>query len=73
MVVLEKVMSVIKVIEIMAESSVSWEDAARQAVAKVTKTIYRVKSLYVENHSVKIENGVITAYRISAKVSFELD
>ena len=73
MVVLEKVMSVIKVIEIMAESSVSWEDAARQAVAKVTKTIHRVKSLYVENHSVKIENGVITAYRISAKVSFELD
>lgn len=66
-------MSMIKVIEIMAESTVSWEDAARQAVAKVTKTIHNVRSLYIENHSVKIENGVITGYRISAKVSFELD
>jgi flavin-binding protein dodecin len=66
-------MSVIKVIEVLSDSSVSWEDAAQQAVSKAGKTLHNVKSIYIKDHSAKVENGKITSYRINAKVSFELD
>lgn len=66
-------MSVVKVIEVLSDSKVSWEDAAQQAVAKATKTLHNVKSIYIKDHSATVENGKITGYRITAKVSFGLD
>ncbi len=66
-------MSIVKVIEILSESNVSWEDAVKQAVAKVSNTIHNVKSVYIKDHSVKVENGTIKSYRVNAKVSFMLD
>ncbi len=63
-------MPAIKVIEFISESRLSWEDAAKQAVAKISKTLCNVKSVYIKNHSAKVENGNITRYRISATVSF---
>ncbi len=69
----KKIMSVVKVIEILAESNVSWEEATRQALAKVTRTVHQVKSIHIKEMSAKVENGVITSFRINAKVSFRLD
>lgn len=66
-------MSVIKVIEVLSESHLSWEDAAKQAVSKASKTIHNIKSIYVKDHSAMIENGTIKSYRITAKISFQLD
>ena len=66
-------MSVIKVIEVLSESTVSWEDAARQAVTKASRTIHNIRSIYVKDHSARVENGNITTYRITAKISFLLD
>jgi len=66
-------MSIVKVIEFLSESNVSWEDAVKQAVAKVSNTIHNVKSVYIKVHSVKVENGTIKSYRVNAKVSFMLD
>lgn len=69
----KKIMSVIKVIEVLSESSVSWEDAARQAVAKASKTIHNIRSVYIKDHSARVEKGNIISYRINAKISFTLD
>ena len=66
-------MSVIKVIEVLSDSKVSWEDAAQQAVAKAATTLHNVKSIYIKEHSATVENGKIINYRINAKVSFTLD
>ena len=66
-------MPVIKVIEIMANSSKSWEDAAQQAVNEAAKTLHNIKSIYIKEHSAAVENNKITEYRITAKLSFELD
>ena len=66
-------MSVIKVIEVLSESQVSWVDAARQALDKVSKTIRNVKSVRIKDHSVNVVHGEIKSYRINAKVSFLLD
>ena len=52
-------MSVIKVIEVLSDSKVSWEDAAQQAVAKAGKTLHKIKSIYIKDHSAKVENAKI--------------
>jgi flavin-binding protein dodecin len=63
----------IKVIEVLSESNKSWEDAAQQAVAKASKTIHNIRSIYIKDHSATVANGKISTYRITAKISFELD
>jgi flavin-binding protein dodecin len=66
-------MSMLKVIEVLAESDKSWEDAAQQAVSKTVKTVHNVKSIYVENFEATVDNGKLKRYRVNAKISFMLD
>ena len=63
----------LKVIEVLAESDKSWEDAAAQAVTRASKTVHGIKSLYIKEMEAKVENNKITKYRINGKVSFQLD
>ncbi|MDB4919382.1 dodecin family protein [Mucilaginibacter sp.] len=66
-------MSVVKVVEIMAGSPTSWEDAAQKAVAEAAKTLHNIRSFYIKEHHASVENGKITEYRITGKLAFELD
>jgi hypothetical protein len=66
-------MNMLKVIEILAESDKSWEDAAQQAVAKAGKTVKGIKSIYIKEIEASVENGKISKYRINGKISFVLD
>ena len=66
-------MSMVKVVEIIAESKKSWSDAADNAVKQASKTIRNIKSFYVQDMSAVVENGKITAYRVNAKISFVID
>jgi flavin-binding protein dodecin len=66
-------MSVVKVIEVLAESSKSWEDAANLAVQKATESLHGVRSIYIQDFEAKVEDGKIVSYRINAKISFALD
>ena len=63
----------LKVIEVLAESDTSWEDAANQAVAKASRSVHGIKSIYIKDFEAKVENDRITRYRINAKISFALD
>ncbi|MEN3295739.1 MAG: dodecin [Burkholderiales bacterium] len=65
--------SVVKVIEILAESPTSWEDAAAVAIKKASETVHGIKSIYIKEFEAKVDNSKITSYRINAKVTFELD
>jgi len=61
-----------KIIEVMSRSDKSWEDAAHQAIAEVTKTVNNVRSIYVQDFSAKVQDNKITEYRVTAKVTFEV-
>ena len=63
-------MAVVKVIEILAESEKSWEDATQLAVTEVAKTIKHVQSVYVESFQAIVKDNKIVKYRVDAKVSF---
>ncbi len=66
-------MSILKVIEVLAESDKSWEDAAQEAVSKTSKTVHNIKSIYIENFEATVDNGKLKKYRVNAKISFLLD
>lgn len=66
-------MAIVKVIEVLAQSEKSWEDAARIAVEEASKSIRNIKSLYIEEMQAKVENNKIVEYRINAKVSFVIE
>lgn len=67
-------MSVARVSEIKASSTESFDDAIRQGVARAVKTLRNVKSAWIQNQDVQIdEDGNITEYRVQLKVTFVLD
>jgi flavin-binding protein dodecin len=63
----------LKIIEVLAESNKSWEDAAAVAVATASKTVRQIKSINVKNFQATVENGKITKFRINAKIAFGLE
>jgi flavin-binding protein dodecin len=65
-------MSVAKVTEIIAESPKSFEDAIEAGIARANKTLQNLKSAWVKDQKVVIENGKIVEYRVGLKVAFVL-
>lgn len=65
--------NVVKVIEVLAESEKSWEDAAQQAINRASRSLKGIKSIYIENMEAKVEDNRIVKYRINAKISFLLE
>lgn len=65
-------MTMLKVIEVLAQSDKSWEDAAANAVNQAAETVRGIKSIYVKEMEASVENGKIVQYRINAKISFVL-
>lgn len=66
-------MAMLKVIEVLAESEKSWEDAARQAVAQASDSVRNVKSIYIKDFEATVDGNQVTRFRITAKISFVLD
>lgn len=65
-------MSVIKVIEIMANSPTSWEDATKNAIKHAGKSLKGIKSAHVQSQSVVVDKNNITEFRVNLKISFEV-
>lgn len=63
-------MSVVKVIEVLAQSEKSWEDAARVALEEAAKSVRGIQSIYVKEMQAIVEDNKIVRYRINAKLSF---
>jgi len=65
-------MAVLKVIEIMASSEKSWEDATAVAVKIAGKTVKVIRSVYVQDMSAVVNKNKITEFRVNVKISFEV-
>ena len=65
-------MSIAKVIELIAEGE-TIEAAVGNAVAEASKSVRKIKSVYVENITAKVDEGKVTEYRVNAKITFVVD
>lgn len=65
-------MAIVKVIEVLSSSEKSWEDATKKAVAQASKTVKNIRSAYVKEQSVVVDNDQVTQFRVNVKISFEI-
>lgn len=63
-------MSMLKVIEVLAESPDGFDAAAAAAVAKAGETVHNIKSIYIKDMNAAVVDGKIAEYRVNAKISF---
>jgi len=66
-------MSVARVTEISATSTESFDDAVRQGIARASRTLRGIKSAWVKEQSVSVENGEIAHFQVNMMVTFLLD
>ncbi len=65
-------MAVMKVIEVMANSDKSWEDATRKAITHAAKSVKHIKSAFVQSQSVVVNNNEVEDFRVNVKITFEV-
>lgn len=66
-------MSVARITEISSSSSKSFEDAIQQGIQRATATLRNVRSAWIKEQEVQIENNRISAYKVTMKVTFILE
>jgi flavin-binding protein dodecin len=66
-------MTMLKVVEVLAESEQSWEQAAQHAVTTAAKTVRNIRSIHIDNFEGQVKDGKIIQYRINGKISFALE
>ena len=66
-------MAIARVTEISATSETSFDDALEQGVARATKTLRNVKSAWVKEQRVEIDENRIVQYQVNLMVTFILD
>lgn len=66
-------MAIVKVIEVLAQSTESWEHAAQEALREAAKTVSNIENLYVKEMQAIVENNKISKYRVNAKISFRVE
>lgn len=65
-------MTVLKSIEILADSEKSWEDAAGRALAQAAESLKHIKSVWIKDQSCSVKDGKIDTYRVTTKITFEV-
>jgi dodecin len=66
-------MAVLKVLEILASSSKSWDDAVQKAVTHAGKSVRNIRSVNVGNMSATVVKNKLKEYRVNVSISFEVE
>ena len=65
-------MSVAKVTEVIASSTMSFDDAIKTGLKRADKTLNGIKSAWVANQQVTVSRGNVSEYRVTLKLTFLL-
>lgn len=70
--IMEKKMSVAKIIEVSASSSKSFEKAMENGIENANDSLQNITGAWIESQKVIIKDGKIDQYRVIMKISFVL-
>mgnify|MGYP006144563989 FL=1 len=62
-----------KVIEVLANSEKSWEDATRKAVKQASLSVENIRAVFVQSQSAVVLKDEITEFRVNLKITFEIN
>lgn len=66
-------MAVSKVIDLIGNSTVSWEDAARNALAGAAKSLHGITHMEIVQYTAQVADDEIVEYRAFVKLAFVVD
>lgn len=66
-------MSIARITEISSTSTKSFEDAIQSGVSRATATLRNVRSAWVKEQQIRIDNGKIVEYQVNLMITFVLD
>ncbi|MGB5820609.1 MAG: dodecin family protein [Saonia sp.] len=66
-------MAILKVIEVLANSNESWEDATKKAVSQASKSVKNIRSVYIKEQSAIVKEGEVSEFRVNVKITFEVN
>ena len=66
-------MSIVRNIEVIAQSPNGFDDACREAIREASKTLRGISSFWIKNAEVVVENDRITMFRVNGKISFLIE
>lgn len=62
----------VKVIELVGNSTESWEDAAQNALDDADETLEEISGIEITSQTAEVEDGRIRSYKTTVDVSFVL-
>ena len=65
-------MAILKVIEVLANSEKSWEDATKKAVEQASKSVKNIRSVYIQDQSASVKDGEVNDFLVNVKITFEV-
>lgn len=66
-------MKMVKVIEVIASSENSFQEATENAVKEASQTVKNIQSVYIKHMNANVENNRIVSYAVNAKISFVVE
>ena len=66
-------MTVVKIVELIGSSPISWEEAAANAVKEAAKTVRNIKGVDVKRYTAKVKEDKIVEYRAVVKIAFVVE
>ncbi|EGD51295.1 protein of unknown function DUF1458 [Thermoanaerobacter ethanolicus JW 200] len=66
-------MAVVKVLNVVGDSTVSWEDAIHKAVEEAAKSIDNISGIEVVNQTANVKNGKIVEYKANIQIAYRAD
>jgi len=66
-------MGIVKVIEVIASSEKSIDDAVHTAVSEASKTVNNIDSVYVKDIKAHVKDGKVSTFGVICQISFRLD
>lgn len=66
-------MAIVKIIEVIASSPNSFDEATQNALTEASKSVKNIRSIYIKEMNANVENNKIVSFGVNAKISFEVD
>lgn len=66
-------MAVVKVLELIAQSTEGWEAATQDAIKEASKSVNNIQSVYVKEFKADVRDNKIVNYRVNVKISFVVE
>jgi flavin-binding protein dodecin len=66
-------MAIVKVLNLVGGSNVSWQDAIETAVSEASKTVDNITGVEVVNTTATVDHGKIVEYKANVNIAFKVD